>query len=153
MNNLKVAAYFQKNTEIMTAANPTPRTFSSTQSTPLIRIFALMMGILHIPTLIAGFLGTAISILVFPILPVTLTLFICAIILYQKYWAIYRDKLVAWEVEAVWKRSLYFSAFLLIPAIFLSINMNTIWSWAIVGFILVSIFLEKSALNELERTA
>jgi len=132
----------------MTATTTRTEDFATDQTTPLVRMISLIMAVMHIPTLAAGFVGVLFSLYVWPVFPVTLTVFIIGASLYRKYWFMYRDTLTADEAKKIWKRTYIFNLVLLIPAIAANIAIGLTVGWFIVGYIVTSIFLTKIALNE-----
>jgi len=125
--------------------------FTATQTTPYIRTLGFIMGILHIPTLIVGGMATAYSAVTVILLPITLTIFVIGFICYLDYWKMYLDKMSWAKAENSWRKTFYFNLFLIIPAIGINIAMGFTGGWFIVGFILASIAIAQTALNEMTR--
>lgn len=134
---------------MMKATTIRTQNFATDQTTPLVRMNALVMAIMHIPTMIGGFLGVMFSFMFWPVLPVSVIAFMTGFYLYSKYWAMYWDRITRDDAHKAWKRTYYFNIILLIPAFWANIVIGLTWGWFIVGFIVTSIFLAKTALNEL----
>lgn len=141
---------FEQTPEIMTTTTTRTQDFSTAQTTPLVRMNALIMAIMHIPTLIAGFIGVLMSIIAWPILPVTIIAFFMGTSLYARYWQMYRDTITRDKAQKIWEQTYYFNIVLLIPAIWANVAIGLSVGWFIVGFIVTSIFLAKTALNDMK---
>lgn len=133
----------------MTASFIQNQNFATTQTTPLSRLNALVMAIIHIPSLIAAAFGLFLSILAWPLLIVTLPTFFIGLSLYLKYWAMYQDNVTEEVAIRSWRQTYYINIILLIPAIWINVSIGLTVGWLIVGYIVTSIFLAQTALNDM----